>query len=241
MEKKRDLIVLKNVKKYFFLGDSTVKAVDGVNIKIRQGEFVTIMGPSGSGKSTMMNLVGSLDVPTKGDIYLENENISYLTESELAQLRGKKIGFIFQSFNLIKNLTVLENVALPMLFQDTDEFEREVKAIKMLKKVGLEKRIDYYPNKLSGGEQQRVAIARALINEPDVILADEPTGNLDSKTGKIIMSILKDLNKKGKTIVIITHDQELAENHTKKIFWLKDGKIEKITKKSDGKWRKTKE
>jgi len=230
-QKKKELISLVDVKKYYWMGDSLVKAVDGINLKIRQGEFVAIMGPSGSGKSTIMNLVGSLDVPTKGEIYLDGYNISHLTESELAQVRGKKIGFIFQQFNLIPNLTVLENVALPMFFQDYDEFERIDRAEKVLKRVELGHRMNYFPNKLSGGEQQRVAIARALSNNPDVILADEPTGNLDTKTGNIIMKILDDLNKKGKTIVIVTHDIDLGKKHANRIFWVKDGKIEKSTKK----------
>ena len=226
----KNIIQLKNVKKHFHMGDSTVKAVDGISIEIKQGEFVSIMGPSGSGKSTCMNLVGSLDVPTKGEIYLDGINIAHLTESELAQVRGRKIGFIFQGFNLISNLTVRENVELPMLFQNYDETERKEKSIELLKRVGLAHRIDYYPNKLSGGEQQRVAIARSLVNDPEVILADEPTGNLDSKTGELVMSFLDELNKKGKTIVIVTHDRELGLKHSQKIFWIKDGKIEKTTK-----------
>lgn len=224
-----ELIILKEVEKHYQMGDSIVRAVDGINLKIKKGEFVAIMGPSGSGKSTAMNLVGSLDVPTKGEIYLSGKNIAHLEESELANLRGKKIGFIFQSFNLIPNMTVKENVALPMLFQDYDEIEREKRAIELLKKVGLKERIDYYPNKLSGGEQQRVAIARALVNDPEVILADEPTGNLDSKIGEMVMKFLDDLNKKGKTIVIVTHDREIVKKHAQKTYWLRDGKIEKVT------------
>ncbi len=225
------LIELKDVKRYYSMGDSIVKALDGVSLKIEKGDFVAIMGPSGSGKSTAMNLVGSLDVPTHGKIFLGEQDIAHMGESELAQLRGRKIGFIFQQFNLIPNLSVKENVALPMLFQDFDESEREKRAVELLKKVGLQHRIDSFPNKLSGGEQQRVAIARALVNDPEVILADEPTGNLDSKTGEMIMKFLDDLHKKGKTIIIITHDAELGKKHAKKIFWIKDGKIEKTTKK----------
>ena len=237
----KGLITLKDVKKYYYMGDSVVRAVDGISLSINQGDFIAIMGPSGSGKSTAMNLVGSLDVPTSGSIFLGKNNICHLSESELAQLRGKKIGFIFQSFNLIPNLTALDNVALPLLFQGISEDERKKRAISVLSGVGLKDRLNYYPNQLSGGQQQRVAIARALVNNPDVILADEPTGNLDTKTGDIVMEFLDDLNKKGKTIIIVTHDQELGMAHAKKIFWIKDGKIEKITAKTAGKWKPTRD
>jgi putative ABC transport system ATP-binding protein len=231
MKKKEIVIQLKNVSKIYDLGETKVKAVDGVSLEIPIGSFVAIMGPSGSGKSTSMNLVGSLDIPTKGEIYLDGENISKLTESELAQLRGKKIGFIFQSFNLIPNLTAKENVMLPMLFQEKEEEERKKIAEDLLKKVELQDRMDHYPNQLSGGQQQRVAIARALANDPEVILADEPTGNLDTRTGEIVMVFLEKLNKEGKTIVMVTHDPELAQEHADIVYWLKDGKLEKITKK----------
>ena len=219
------------------MGESIVKALDGVTIHIHEGDFVAIMGPSGSGKSTSMNLVGSLDLATRGDIYLGNTNIERLEESDLAQLRGKKIGFVFQSFNLIPNLTAKENVMLPMLFQDTQEEEREERAEYLLKLVGLEKRMEHYPNQLSGGEQQRVAIARALSNNPEVILADEPTGNLDTKTGEKIMEFLNELNRKGKTIIMVTHSPELAHKHARRIYWVRDGKIEKVTKKVGEIWR----
>jgi len=209
--------------------DVTIKAVDGVDIEVNEGDFIAIMGPSGSGKSTCMNLVGSLDMPTKGAIYLDQEDISELTESELAELRGRKIGFIFQQFNLIPNLTVKENVMLPMAFQDMELSEREEIAEEVLGKVGLNDRMDFYPNQLSGGQQQRVAIARALANSPEVILADEPTGNLDSKTGERVMDFLKKLNKEGRTIIMVTHDPDLAKAHASKVYWLRDGKIEKVT------------
>ena len=225
----KTLIELKQVLKYYEMGESTVKAVDGLDIKIEEGDFVAIMGPSGSGKSTSMNLVGSLDLPTKGEIKLDGKNISYLNESQLAQLRGKKIGFIFQSFNLIQNLTAKENIMLPMLFQETNEEEREARAEKLLKLVELEDRMDHKPNQLSGGQQQRVAIARSLANNPEIILADEPTGNLDTKTGSKVIEFLKKLNNSGKTIIIVTHDPEIAKN-AKIIFWIKDGKVEKTTK-----------
>src|SRR3989344_246096 len=240
MEKQKTIIELKNVAKYYEMGESVVKALDGVNTSIDKGDFVAIMGPSGSGKSTGMNLTGSLDLATKGEIYLERENIEDMTESELAQLRGKKIGFIFQQFNLIPNLTARENVMLPMLFQGLDTREREEKARGVLKMVNLSDRMDHYPNQLSGGQQQRVAIARALANDPEVILADEPTGNLDTVTGEKVMDFLEDLNKKGRTIIIVTHDQNLARKHARTIYSLKDGKIESVERKTGGSWRKTK-
>src|SRR3989344_6525776 len=175
-----EIISLKKVTKYYEMGENIVKALDGIDIKIEKGDFVAIMGPSGSGKSTAMNLVGSLDLATEGDIFLGGLDIEHLEESELAQIRGKKIGFIFQGFNLIPNLTAKGNVILPMLFQGMDKEEREVKAESLLALVDLQDRMDHYPNQLSGGQQQRVAIARALANDPEVILADEPTGNLDT-------------------------------------------------------------
>jgi putative ABC transport system ATP-binding protein len=232
----KEIIVLKNVAKYYHLGGNIVKAVDGIDLEVHPGEFVAIMGPSGSGKSTTMNLVGSLDLATKGEIYLDGINIEELHESELAQIRGKTIGFIFQSFNLIPNLTAKENVMLPMLFQDVEAELREAKAEKLLKQIGLEERMNHYPNELSGGEQQRVAIARALSNDPEVILADEPTGNLDSKNGELITGFLDKLHKQGKTIIMVTHDPHLAQKHAEVIYWIKDGKLEKITQKKKGKW-----
>jgi len=231
-----ELIKLKEVHKYYEMGENIVRALNGLDIEINKGEFVAIMGPSGSGKSTAMNLVGSLDTPTKGTIHLDNNNISHMTESELAQLRGKKVGFIFQSFNLIPNLTAKENIMLPMLFQNIDKEHRESKAEELLKLVDLVDREDHYPNQLSGGQQQRVAIARALANDPEVILADEPTGNLDTATGQRVMHFLQDLNIKRKTIIIVTHDSNLAQAYAEKIYWLKDGKTEKVTKKVKGKW-----
>ncbi len=228
------IIQLKDVSKHYHMGETTVKAIDGIEISINEGDFIAIMGPSGSGKSTAMNLVGSLDIPNKGKIFLDKEDISQLSESDLAQIRGKKIGFIFQSFNLIPNLTAKENVMLPMMFQGVNLFEREKIAEDLLIKVGLGDRMHHYPNQLSGGERQRVAIARALSNNPDVILADEPTGNLDTKTGEKVMDFLEKLNKEGKTIIMVTHEPELAEAHASKVYWLRDGKIEKITHKKNG-------
>ncbi len=234
----KPIIELQKVARYYEMGEAIVKALDCIDIVIEKGDFVAIMGPSGSGKSTSMNLIGSLDYPTKGRIFLEKENIGDLDESALAQLRGKKIGFIFQQFNLIPNLTVKENVMLPMLFQEIEKEERERKTKKLLEIVELSDRAEYYPNQISGGQQQRVAIARALANDPQVILADEPTGNLDTKTGNKIMDFLKKLNKEGKTIIMVTHDSDLARNYTNTIYSVRDGKIEYIEKKTGKKWRR---
>ena len=204
-----------------------------------RGGILTLNGKILTGLMVLTGVVAS-DLATKGEIYLERENIEDMTESELAQLRGKKIGFIFQQFNLIPNLTARENVMLPMLFQGLDTREREEKARGVLKMVNLSDRMDHYPNQLSGGQQQRVAIARALANDPEVILADEPTGNLDTVTGEKVMDFLEDLNKKGRTIIIVTHDPNLARKHARTIYSLKDGKIESVERKTGGSWRKTK-
>ncbi len=221
----KEIIQLKKVCKEYQLGENIVKAACDINLTINKGDFIAIVGPSGSGKSTMMNLVGALDLASSGEIFLDNKDIEHLEESELAQIRGKKIGFIFQTFNLVPTLTAIENVMLPMIFQNTDKQEREERGEKLLTELGLEKRLNHLPNELSGGERQRVAIARALANNPEVILADEPTGNLDSKTGRQVIEILKNLNKQGKTIIMVTHDLEMAKK-AKKIIRLRDGKIE---------------
>ena len=208
------------------MGETIVSAACGINLEIKKGDFVAIVGPSGSGKSTMMNLVGALDMASKGDIFLDNQNIEHLSESDLATIRGKKIGFIFQNFNLIPTLTAMENVMLPMTFQEIDEEEIRNKARELLNSVKLGHRLKHLPGELSGGERQRVAIARALANNPEVILADEPTGNLDSKTGTEIMEMLLNLNKQGKTIIMVTHDNELAKK-ARKIVRLRDWRIER--------------
>ncbi|MBD3249862.1 ATP-binding cassette domain-containing protein [Candidatus Woesearchaeota archaeon] len=226
---KRDKHIIRIVEawKTYKMGDVDVHALRGMNFEVEYGEFVAIMGPSGSGKSTAVNMVGCLDVPTKGDIYLEGKNISTLSESQLAQIRGKKIGFIFQQFNLISTLTAKRNVTLPMVFQGVGYRKRVRRAEKLLKMVGLGERMQHKPTELSGGQQQRVAIARALANDPDVILADEPTGNLDSKTGKEMMDFLCNLHKKEKkTIVMVTHDPRLAK-FAERIAHLRDGSIVK--------------
>jgi len=222
----QEIIRLNNVCKNFRMGDNIVTAVCGINLTIKKGDFIAIVGPSGSGKSTMMNLVGALDLATEGEIYLDGRDIEHLQESELAQIRGKKIGFIFQTFNLIPTLTAKENVMIPMMFQNYSKEEKENRATKLLEELGLGKRMHHLPSKLSGGERQRVAIARALANDPEVILADEPTGNLDSKTGEQVMEILKNLNKQGKTIIMVTHNLEMAKQ-SKKIIKLRDGRVEK--------------
>ena len=230
MFKMKDTIIkLDNVWKTYQMGKEKVNALRGLNLEIRKGEFVAIMGPSGSGKSTAVNMVGALDIPSKGKIYLEKHDISKLPESDLAQIRGKKIGFIFQQFNLINTLTALENVTLPMIFQGIERDERWETGKNLLRMVGLQERIDHKPTELSGGEQQRVAIARSLANDPEVVLADEPTGNLDSKTGQMVIKFLEDLNKKGKTIIMVTHDTNVAK-HAHRIEFLKDGKIIKRIK-----------
>ena len=230
MFKMKDTIIkLDNVWKTYQMGKVKVNALRGLNLEIRKGEFIAIMGPSGSGKSTAVNMVGALDIPTKGKIYLEKHDISKLPESDLAQIRGKKIGFIFQQFNLINTLSALENVTLPMIFQDMGRDERLETGKNLLQMVGLQERIDHKPTELSGGEQQRVAIARSLANDPEVVLADEPTGNLDSKTGQMVIKFLGDLNKKGKTIIIVTHDTNVAK-YAHRIEFLKDGKIIKRMK-----------
>ena len=208
----RQIIKLQDVWKTYKMGNIEVNALQGLELDVKEGEFLAIMGPSGSGKSTAVNMIGCLDVPTKGKITLEQHDISKLSESELAQIRGRKIGFIFQQFNLIPTLTALENVMLPMIFQGVDEEKRKERAAMLLGLVELGDRTNHKPTELSGGQQQRVAIARALANNPDVIIADEPTGNLDSKTGAIVLDFLQKLHKKEqKTIVMVTHDASLVK------------------------------
>ncbi|MBI2559231.1 ABC transporter ATP-binding protein [Candidatus Woesearchaeota archaeon] len=222
---KSEIIRLEKVWKVYKMGEIDVNALRGVNMTINQGDFVAITGSSGSGKSTMMNLVGCLDLPSKGAIYLDNRDISKLKESELAQIRGKKIGFIFQQFHLIPTLTAAENVMLPLEFQDSPTEAAMKKASEILNMVGLGDRRGHLPTQLSGGQQQRVAIARSLANNPDVVLADEPTGNLDSIAGANVIDLLETLWKKeGKTIIMVTHDLKIA-SHAKRIIQLKDGQI----------------
>lgn len=218
------IIELRDVWKTYQVGKNEINALRGLNLKVKSGEFLSVLGPSGSGKSTAMNMIGSLDVPTKGKVFLDNNDISSLTESQLANIRGRKIGFIFQQFNLVNTLTAEENVMLPMIFQGVPTEKRKKRAEELLKQVDLGDRAKNKPTELSGGQKQRVAIARALSNDPEVILADEPTGNLDSKTGLNVVDFLKDLNKKGRTIIVVTHDQEVASQAERKEY-LKDGVI----------------
>ncbi len=222
MVKKKIVLELKDVHKIYKMGEVEVKALRGVSLKIYKGDFASIMGPSGSGKSTLMHIIGALDLPTNGEVYIDKTNINNYTENQLAGIRGKKIGFVFQEFNLIQTLTALENVRLPMLFQEVED--RKCHCEDILKSVGLGERLDHKPTELSGGQQQRVAIARSLANNPDIILADEPSGALDSKSSKEILKLLYTLNKKGKTIIIITHDKNIAEK-TKRQIKIKDGLI----------------
>jgi len=218
------LLKLVNVSKVYRPDDHPIHAVKNVNLKIKKGEFIAIMGPSGSGKSTLMHLIGCLDVPTSGQVILEGKNLSQLSEEELAKIRSQKIGFVFQTFNLIPRTSSLDNIALPLIYTGTNLHKREELARKMLKIVDLEKRADHYPNQLSGGEQQRIAIARALINNPLIILADEPTGNLDTKSGQEIMNIFAKLNQEGKTIIIVTHESQIAK-HARRTIKIIDGEI----------------
>ncbi len=221
---KQSIIELKNVHKDYKIGDNVIHAVENVDLEINKGDFVAIVGPSGSGKSTMMNLVGALDLASEGDIFLDNINIETLEESDLAQLRGKKIGFVFQTFNLVPTLTALENVMLPMIFQEVELEQRKQRATKLLTNMGLGLRLNHLPNELSGGENQRVALARALANDPEVILADEPTGNLDSKRSEEVAEMFVKLSKQGKTIIMVTHDLDMAK-YANKVYKLKDGRI----------------
>ncbi|XOA42961.1 MAG: ABC transporter ATP-binding protein [Candidatus Nealsonbacteria bacterium] len=219
------LIKLENVWKIYQLGEVELTVLKGISLEVFPGAFVTIMGPSGSGKSTLLHIIGCLDIPTKGKVFLEGQDVAELSEDELAQIRGQGVGFVFQQFNLIHNLNALENVMLPMIFQGVAENKRVDRAKKLLASINLGKRIFHRPGELSGGERQRVAIARALSNDPKIIVADEPTGNLDSTTGKMIMEILIDLHKKEKkTIVVVTHDPHIAE-YTEEVINIKDGQI----------------
>ena len=219
------LIRVKNLKKQFQIGSETVNAIKDISFDVKAGEFISIMGPSGSGKTTLMNIIGCLDTPTSGEYHLDDNEVSLLDDNELAAIRNKKIGFVFQSFHLLSRNTALNNVMLPLTYAGFDKNEALKKAKSVLDKVGLEDRVSHKPNELSGGQQQRVAIARALVNDPSIVLADEPTGNLDTKTGEEIMSLFKELHKNGQTIIVITHENDIAYQ-TERIITVKDGLIE---------------
>ena len=219
------LIEVSDLQKHFAMGNQTIKAIKQMSFSINQGEFISIMGPSGSGKTTLMNIIGCLDSPTSGSYSLDNNEVASLTDDELAEIRNKKIGFVFQSFHLLARNTALQNVLLPLSYAGFDKKSAIKKAKLALSRVGLEDRMDHKPSELSGGQQQRVAIARALVNEPSIIFADEPTGNLDSKTGADIMGLFKELHIKGQTIIIITHEKSIADQ-TERIITVKDGLVE---------------
>ena len=216
---------VKDLEKTYYVGDMEVNALRGVSFNILQSQFSTIMGPSGSGKSTLMHIIGCLDSPTKGEYHLNGENVANMQDDQLAKIRNKEIGFVFQKFHLLPRNTALENVMLPLKYASIGKTERSKKAMEALTQVGLADRVDHRPSELSGGQQQRVAIARALVNSPAILFADEPTGNLDSKTGEEVMNLLHELNNKGQTIVLITHEKEIADQTERTIF-IRDGKIE---------------
>ncbi|MBS3068396.1 ABC transporter ATP-binding protein [Candidatus Micrarchaeota archaeon] len=221
---KQDVIRLENVSKIYDMGEEKIFALDEIDLNIEKNDFVSILGPSGSGKSTLLHILGLLDDPTSGKVFLDGVEINKLNEDTRAHLRGKKIGFVFQTFNLVPSLTVLENVALPAVIYEQDEYSAHSRATKILEKIGMGDRLLHYPGQLSGGQRQRVAIARALVNEPEIVLADEPTGNLDSKTGSEVLKMFRGLHEEGKTIAIITHDASITKI-TKRIIRIKDGKI----------------
>ncbi len=219
------LIDIKDIKRDFQLGSETINVLKGIDLKINKGEYVALMGPSGSGKSTLMNLLGCLDTPTSGTYILNNKDVSQMVDDELAEIRNKEIGFVFQTFNLLPRTTALDNVALPMIYAGFSKTDRTNRAKEVLNQVGLGDRMDHQPNQLSGGQRQRVAVARALVNKPSIILADEPTGNLDSKTSVEIMRLFDEIHANGNTVILVTHEEDIAQ-HAHRIIRLRDGLIE---------------
>lgn len=222
---KKEIIQLENISRHYYVGYEPVKALRSINLSIHKNEYVALMGPSGSGKSTLMNILGCLDSPTGGSYYLNQKDVSKLDDNELAEIRNREIGFVFQTFNLLPRSTAIENVALPLIYSGEHKKLRLSKAAEVLQQVGLADRINHKPNELSGGQSQRVALARALVNNPSIILADEPTGNLDSKTSVEIMGMFEKIHKQGNTIIIVTHEEEIAR-HAHRIIRLLDGNIE---------------
>jgi putative ABC transport system ATP-binding protein len=222
------LIKLNGIVRQFTIGSETIKALRDVSLEISKNEYVALMGPSGSGKSTLMNLLGCLDTPNSGQYWLNGKDVSKMEDDELAEIRNKEIGFVFQTFNLLPRSTALENVALPLIYAGYNKAERDEKAKKVLEQVGLKDRMSHRPNELSGGQRQRVAVARALVNNPSIILADEPTGNLDSKTSYEIMALFEEIHKQGNTIILVTHEEDIAL-HAHRIVRMRDGKIESDT------------
>jgi len=220
-----EIIKLEKITRDFPLGSQVVKVLKGIDLSIAQNEYVALMGPSGSGKSTLMNLLGCLDTPTSGRYTLNQKDVSALNDNELAEIRNKEIGFVFQTFNLLPRSTALENVSLPLVYAGLATADRNTRATEVLNQVGLADRMDHRPNQLSGGQRQRVAVARALVNKPSIILADEPTGNLDSKTSVEIMRLFEEIHKNGNTIILVTHEEDIAQ-HAKRIIRLRDGQIE---------------
>ncbi|MBP7396130.1 Uncharacterized ABC transporter ATP-binding protein YknY [Flavobacterium sp. 9R] len=224
------LIKITNIKRNFSLGNETVYVLKGIDLEIKKGEYVALMGPSGSGKSTLMNLLGCLDTPTSGNYILNGKDVSKMKDDELAEIRNKEIGFVFQTFNLLPRTTALDNVALPMIYAGYSKSERVARATDVLQQVNLADRMDHQPNQLSGGQRQRVAIARALVNKPSIILADEPTGNLDSKTSVEIMKLFGDIHAQGNTVILVTHEEDIAA-YAHRVIRLRDGLIETDTTK----------
>ncbi len=229
--KGRDRIIeLLDVHKSYAMGDAVVHALRGITLHVHRGEYISILGPSGSGKSTLLHMMGLLDVPTRGKVFVDRVDSANMSNDEMAHVRGKKIGFVFQVFNLVPSLTALENVMLPMMIYEVEKYEREKRAYELLERLGMENRALHKPMELSGGQRQRVAIARALANDPPIILADEPTGNLDSKTGDEVAEIFDELNKDGKTLIIVTHDKDIAD-HASRIIRIRDGTLHKMNKR----------